>query len=33
MMNLVRYQTGYNAAARLFGAAQELADTLMNLVK
>jgi len=33
MMNLIRYQTGYNASARLFGAAQELADTLMNLVK
>ncbi len=33
MMNLIRYQTGYNASARLFSAAQELADTLMNLVK
>jgi len=33
MMNLIRYQTGYNASARLFGAAQELADTLLNLVK
>ena len=33
MMNLLRYQTGYNAAARLFGAAQELADTLLNLVR
>jgi len=33
MMNLIRYQTGYNASARLFGAAQELADTLMNLVQ
>ncbi len=33
MMNLIRYQTGYNASARLFGAAQELADTLMSLVK
>ncbi|MEA3417295.1 MAG: flagellar hook-associated protein FlgK [Thermodesulfobacteriota bacterium] len=33
MMNLIRYQTGYNASARLFGIAQELADTLMNLVK
>ncbi|MBW2636546.1 MAG: flagellar hook-associated protein FlgK [Deltaproteobacteria bacterium] len=32
MMNLIRYQTGYNASARLFGTAQELADTLMNLV-
>jgi len=33
MMNLIRYQTGYNASARLFGTAQELADTLMSLVK
>ena len=33
MMNLIRYQTGYNASARLFGAAQELGDTLMNLVR
>jgi flagellar hook-associated protein FlgK len=33
MMNLIRYQTGYNASARLFSTAQELADTLMNLVK
>ena len=32
MMNLIRYQTGYNASARLFVAAQELADTLLNLV-
>jgi flagellar hook-associated protein 1 FlgK len=32
MMNLIRYQTGYNASARLFSAAQELADTLMSLV-
>jgi len=33
MMNLVRYQTGYNAAARLFSAADELVDVLMNMVK
>jgi flagellar hook-associated protein 1 FlgK len=33
MMNLIRYQTGYNASARLFVAAQELADTLLDLVK
>ncbi|MCK4467592.1 MAG: flagellar hook-associated protein FlgK, partial [Desulfobacterales bacterium] len=33
MMNLIRYQTGYNASARLFVAAQELADTLLNLVR
>jgi len=33
MMNLIRYQTGYNASARLFGTAQELANTLMSLVK
>jgi flagellar hook-associated protein 1 FlgK len=33
MLNLIRYQTGYNASARLFGTAQELADTLMSLVK
>ncbi|MBW2663529.1 MAG: flagellar hook-associated protein FlgK [Deltaproteobacteria bacterium] len=33
MMNLIRYQTGYNASARLFSAAQELTDTLMNLVQ
>lgn len=33
MMNLIKYQTGYNASARLFVAAEELAATLMNLVK
>ncbi|MDA3834410.1 MAG: flagellar hook-associated protein FlgK, partial [Spirochaetales bacterium] len=33
MMNLIRYQTGYNASARLFSAAQELGDTLLSLVK
>lgn len=33
MMNLLRYQTGYNAAARLFGVADELVDTLMNMVQ
>lgn len=33
MMNLLKYQAGYNASARLFVAAQELADTLMNLMR
>jgi len=32
MMNLIKYQTGYNASARLFAAAQELSNTLMDLV-
>ncbi len=32
MLNLIRYQTGYNASAKLFVAAQELSDTLLNLV-
>ena len=32
MLNLIRYQTGYNASARLFVAAQELSDILLNLV-
>jgi len=32
MMNLVKYQTGYNAAAKLFSTADELVDTLMNMV-
>ena len=32
MMNLIKYQTGYNASARLFAAAQELSNTLMELV-
>jgi len=32
MMSLVRYQTGYNAAAKLFSTADELIDTLMNMV-
>ena len=32
MLNLIRYQTGYNASARLFVAAQELTDALLNLV-
>ncbi|HUV49820.1 MAG TPA: flagellar hook-associated protein FlgK [Anaerolineae bacterium] len=33
MMNLIKYQTGYNASARLFVTTQELADTLMSLVQ
>jgi flagellar hook-associated protein 1 len=33
MMNLVRFQTGYNAAAKFFSTTDELVDTLMNLVK
>lgn len=33
MMNLIKYQAGYNASARLFVVAQELTDTLMNLVR
>ncbi|MBW2673669.1 MAG: flagellar hook-associated protein FlgK [Deltaproteobacteria bacterium] len=33
MMSLIKYQTGYNASARLFTAAEELADTLMSLVQ
>lgn len=32
MLNLIRYQTGYNASAKLFVAAQELSDTLLSLV-
>ncbi|MBW2599634.1 MAG: flagellar hook-associated protein FlgK, partial [Deltaproteobacteria bacterium] len=33
MMNLVKYQAGYNAAARLFSTADELMDVLMNLAR
>jgi flagellar hook-associated protein 1 FlgK len=33
MMNLIRYQTGYEAAAKFFSTADELMDTLMNLVR
>ncbi len=33
MMNLIKYQTGYNAAAKFFSAADELIATLMNLVQ
>ncbi len=32
MMNLIKYQNGYNAAARLCAVADELADTLMTMV-
>ncbi len=33
MMNLIKYQTGYNAAAKFFSTADELIDTLMNMVQ
>jgi len=33
MMNLIMYQTGYNAAARIFSTTDELLDVLMNLVR
>ena len=33
MINLARYQTGYEAAAKFFNAADELMDTLMNLMR
>ncbi|MEA3486363.1 MAG: flagellar hook-associated protein FlgK [Thermodesulfobacteriota bacterium] len=33
MMNLIMYQTGYNAAARIFSTTDELVDVLMNLVR
>jgi flagellar hook-associated protein 1 FlgK len=33
MTNLVKYQLGYNAAARLCNVADELIDTLLNLVQ
>ena len=33
MTNLIRYQLGYNAAARLCNVADELIDTLLNLVR
>jgi flagellar hook-associated protein 1 len=33
MMNLMKYQTGYNAAAKFFNAADELVDTLMSLLQ
>ena len=33
MTNLMRYQLGYNAAARLCNVADELIDTLLNLVR
>jgi len=33
MMSLIKYQTGYTASAKLFTAAQELAETLMSLVQ
>jgi len=32
MMNLIRYQNGYNAAAKLCSMADDMADTLMTLV-
>ncbi len=32
MMNLIRFQTGYNAAAKFFSTSDELINTLMNLV-
>jgi len=33
MINLIRYQLGYNSAARLCNVADELIDTLLNLVR
>jgi flagellar hook-associated protein 1 FlgK len=33
MMNLMKYQTGYNAAAKFFTATDELVDTLMSLLR
>jgi len=33
MTNLIRYQLGYNSAARLCNVADELIDTLLNLVR
>jgi len=33
MINLARYQLGYNSAARLCNVADELIDTLLNLVR
>ncbi len=33
MTNLIRYQLGYNSAARLCSVADELIDTLLNLVR
>jgi len=33
MMNLMKYQTGYNAAAKFFSTADELIDTLISLVQ
>jgi len=33
MMNIIKYQMGYNAAGRLCQTVNELLDTLMNLVK
>ncbi len=33
MLTLIKYQTGYNASARLFVAAEELSDTLMGLIQ
>lgn len=33
MINLIRYQLGYNSAARLCSVADELIDTLLNLVR
>jgi len=33
MINLIKFQTGYNASARLFVAAEELSDTLLNLIR
>jgi len=32
MINLIKYQTGYNASARLFIAAEELSDVLLSLI-
>jgi flagellar hook-associated protein 1 FlgK len=33
MLNLIKYQTGYNASAKLFTLTEELIDTLIGLVE
>ena len=33
MLNLIKFQTGYTAAAKLTATIEELVDTLLNLVE
>jgi flagellar hook-associated protein FlgK len=33
MVNLIKYQAGYNAAAKMISMAQDMLDSLMNMTR